>query len=243
MIDFGTSNSSVLEGDLIASSVPQLSGLHLSSITNITGNWTLFNLSSLTSISSGVLHSCAKVYFSTLLAVSQIETSEVIEVTDVTVFNTSFTSLPLFGGNDFSSNVSITNNNKLGDVAFDFQLLDTLIFESNGNSSSLDLSSLSYAETLRITNSTSFTAQNLQAVELLVLEGNELTSFEAPGLSECGSFLFSNNPNITSLKLNYFPTNLSIVNNNALQQVEFGGPGNVVFGKEHTVALSGKFLR
>ena len=238
----------VLEGDLIASSAPDLTALQSYTFTNITGNWTISDLASLDTLYFPLLADAENVYLSNLPLLSQVTTAETLDVTNVVISNTSLSSLPnlVTPTTDVSQGVaSITNNNKLGDVALEFQELTSLTFTSNGNSVHLILSNLGLATTIEISNCSSLAFPILELVDSLILEGNNFTSFEAPQLSRIDSFSFLDNPNIESLAIPSLTSfsNLSIANNTALQQVEFTNFISPDAQSQLLMTLSGNFTK
>lgn len=216
-----------ITGDLIINNATQLISISSSTIQSIGGNFELQGLELLSSVNMQALKTLNKLNMIKLPQLSTLTfgTSGVTKASDIVVSDTFLNDLSGLNINSVDS-LTITNNNKL--TAFNSDLVNItslLSVTSNGNNMEINMTKLTSAAEIQISNVKSFVVPRLKTItQSLKFDTNpELTIFSAKNItSVTDSITFINNNKLTNVSFPLLTTigDMTIQNNTKLLAVE-----------------------
>lgn len=215
-----------IDGDLTVDSVGSLISLTGSSVNEITGTFTLNNLTLLSTLSMASLTNVGTIDWTSLPALNTLTfTAGVNRADSVTISDTFLQSLD---GIDLESvgTMNINNNNRLTTVNLNLKnLTENLSFQANGQKLAVTLDQLIWASNLTIANVTTFSAPSLEVVNGSArFDSNYFTEVSFPNMTKTtsGDISFINNADLTNLtfaSLTNIGGGLTLVNNTAYSNV------------------------
>ncbi|KUJ09392.1 uncharacterized protein LY89DRAFT_286113 [Mollisia scopiformis] len=220
-----------ITGNLIADSADLLTGLSSSSLSNISGDIIITNLSNTFDVFNfPSLGSAGSLTLSSLPGLGSVETLQGFTTKSMTISNTSLGSAPLLS-ND-TEILDINNNFRIGDLAFNLASISTsLNFDSNG------AATFSFPKLVWASNITAINVPQLNLPVLAVVNnsfgiyGSLEVGLNAPQLTTIGTFENAvgtgslsvvSSPELTTLglgSLRLIGGNLSVIGNNALRSI------------------------
>ncbi|KAF4628615.1 hypothetical protein G7Y89_g9534 [Cudoniella acicularis] len=241
-----------ITGNVVVVNTGLLTGFTSSSISTISGNWTLSNLSSLYVIDLPNLSAVGNLAWTTLPGMCW-GTAGPITTNSMTISDTS--SRNLIDITNATGSLNISNNPNVADFPFNTTpICGSLNIHSNGVAK-FSFPNLIWANNITATVVTKLSFPNLATVNgpLSIYEYGD-TSINVPQLSTIGNYLngvvlgsltIMSNPQLTSLGLNSLQAikgNLSITGNGALRSMaltplEFVGANVVLEGDISTLVL------
>ena len=235
-----------LQGDLNAENVEHLSSVGSSTLTSISGAFTLKNTTAVQNIKMGKLNSVGTISW---VSVSKLDTLEFgtpgITKADEVEISDSF--LDTLDGIDLRTvkNLNLNNNGRLVKFASSLETLSgVFIVQANGENLQLSIPNLVWAANLTIANVSSLELPSLEVVNGSArFDSNSFKSFIAPNLTstKSGDISFVGNSQLTNLSapaMTSIGGGLLIANNTALRKLDGFPKVKSIFG---AVKLRGSF--
>lgn len=215
-----------IDGDLTVDSVGSLISFSGTDVNEITGTFSLNNLTLLSTLSMASLTNVGTIDWTSLPALNSLTfTAGVNKADSVTISDTFLQSLD---GIDLETvgTMNINNNNRLTTVNLNLKnLTENLSFQANGQKLAVTLDQLIWASNLTIANVTTFSAPSLQVVNGSArFDSNYFTEMSFPNMTKTssGDISFINNADLTNLSfasLTDIGGGLTLVNNTAYSNV------------------------
>jgi len=215
----------VIDGDLIASNVSQLTSLSADSLTRITGSFNLEQDEILSTLNFPQLSQVGEIQWEGLPGLQGLSfTNEIKKAESVSIINTYLSSLE--GINlETAATIDIQNNNYLDDITMQLgNVSDNFNVYANGRNVSVVLPNLIWANRINIANASSVSIPSLASVNgSLGLYSNFFESIQAPNLTDVGGTLSivscEKATNISFPQLTTVTGGLSVQNNTELADV------------------------
>jgi hypothetical protein len=220
-------------GDFTAESAGLLTTIESSSIKSIGGDFTLFNLTTLSTLSFAQLTKVGNINWSSLPALPSLTFPQSIgEAASVIITNTFLSTLDGINLKTVNT-LNINNNNRLKTFSTQVgNIHDLLNIDSNGKDLDVSFPNLLWAANMTFRNCSSISIPSLATVNgSLGFYENYFTSLSAPNLTSVGnlangqgSLAFVANPslaNITIAGLTQVGGAFQIANNSALEDISF----------------------
>jgi hypothetical protein len=228
-----------IDGQLTYENDANLQTFSATTLQKITGDFTLSNLTGLSTIDLGSLTSAGNIKFTGLGSLGALGFGNpgISSAGNVTIDNTQITSLTGIANASKLAGIDITNNNLLNQISLSAESIDTILVGPNDVSStngvSFDAPNLTSAGTVIIRNCSSVSFPVLQdASDILALIGNTFESFLAPNLTWVGGLVVDDNTALNNMSfpaltaVNGSNSTLDISNNTKLMAI--GGFGALV---------------
>jgi len=219
-----------IQGDLVAQSNNNLTGLTSSTLESIGGTFNLFNVTDLQSLSFSQLTSVKTILWNAISPLPTLDFTQVVsKASSVTIQDTTLNDLT---GIDLDSVdvFDLENNRHLMAFTTKISSITTLTIASNGEQLAVTLPNLIWAGNATFRNTSSVDFPSLQTINgTLSLDGNLFTELSAPNLTSvgtgtAGSFTLAGNKNIQNITLPVLKTIAganNIANNSALTTISF----------------------
>ncbi|KAL6904919.1 GPI-anchored cell wall organization protein [Trichoderma evansii] len=216
-----------ITGDLIINNATQLISISSSTIQSIQGNFELQGLELLSSVNMAALKTLNKLNMVKLPQLSTLTfgTSGVTSASDIVISDTFLNDLSGLNIQSVDS-LTITNNNKLTAFNSDLRNITTLLsVTSNGNNMEINMTKLTTAAEIQLSNVKSFVVPSLKTItQSLKFDTNpELTIFAAKNVTSItDSVTFINNNKLTNVSFPLLTSigDMTIQNNTKLLAVE-----------------------
>jgi len=226
-----------IKGDFTAENNGVVTTLKSSSLGQITGAFTLGNLTGLSTLSFTGLKSVGSVSFQSLTTLDSLTfTAGISEASDVVVSDTFLSTLEGLNVESVST-ININNNRRLTEWTSQLtNVSSNMNMNANGLDFQVSLPALVWVANMTISNVTSFSIPALQAVNgSMRMDSNFFQSFSAPNLTSTssGDISFVSNgdlSNITMPLLTGIGGGFQIANNTGLQTVDGFGALKTVGG-------------
>lgn len=215
-----------IDGDLTVDSVGSLISLSGTNVNEITGTFSLNNLTLLSTLSMASLTDVGTIDWTSLPALNTLTfTAGVNKADSVTISDTFLQSLD---GIDLETvgTMNINNNGRLTTVNLNLKnLTENLSFQANGQKLAVTLDQLIWASNLTIANVTTFSAPSLEVVNGSArFDSNYFSTVSFPNMTKAtsGDISFINNADLTNLtfaSLTNIGGGLTLVNNTAYSNV------------------------
>ncbi|KAM0524047.1 hypothetical protein ACHAPE_001302 [Trichoderma viride] len=216
-----------ITGDLIITNASQLISISSSTLQSIEGNFDLQGLDLLSSLNMAALKSLNKLNMQSLRQLSTFTfgTSGVSKASTIVISDTVLTDLSGLNINSVDS-LTITNNKRLTAYNSDLANITSLLsVTSNGNNMEINMTKLTTAAEIQLSNVKSFLAPQLKTItQSLKFDTNpELTTFNAKNITSIkDSVTFINNNKLTNISFPLLTTigDMTIQNNTKMLAVE-----------------------
>lgn len=216
-----------ITGDVIITNASQLISISSSTIQNIKGNFELSGLDLLSSLNMAALKSLNQLTMQSLRQLSTFTfgTSGVSSASDIVISDTVLTDLSGLNIKTVDS-LTITNNKRLTAYNSDLTSITTLLsVTSNGNNMEINMTKLTSAAEIQLSNVKSFVVPSLKTItQSLKFDTNpELTTFSAKNVTGIkDSVTFINNNKLTNVSFPLLTSigDMTIQNNTKMLAVE-----------------------
>lgn len=216
-----------ITGDLIINNASQLISISSSTLQSIQGNFELQGLDLLSSLNMAALKTLNKLNMISLRQLSTFTfgTSGVSKASTIVISDTVLTDLSGLNINSVDS-LTITNNKRLTAYNSDLANITSLLsVTSNGNNMEINMTKLTTAAEIQLSNVKSFVVPQLKTItQSLKFDTNpELTTFTAKNITSIkDSVTFINNNKLTNVSFPLLTTigDMTIQNNTKLLAVE-----------------------
>ncbi|KAF7858616.1 hypothetical protein EAF04_009216 [Stromatinia cepivora] len=222
-----------INGNLIVENNGAITSLSSTSISTITGTFSLNNLTLLSTLQFNDLDTVDKIFWAALPALSALTfPSSVSTASSVIITNTFLNTLDGINLNTVDT-LDINNNNRLRTFSTQVGNVTTLLnIDSNGRNLDVSLPNLVWAANITLRNVSSVSIPSLAVVNgSLGFYGNYFPSVSAPNLTSVGNtangqggFAFVANPSLANITIPMLQTvggAFQIANNSALGAIDF----------------------
>ncbi|KAJ5179758.1 hypothetical protein N7492_002968 [Penicillium capsulatum] len=215
-----------IENDLICETCPDLKSISADSLSSIGGNFTLFNVTTLTDLSMPKLTSIGKIRFDSVPALTSLSFDKGVDETDdVTITNTGLNSLSGITLKKVGT-LNVQANNDLREINLnDLKNASGIINLSlNKDSLSVKFPNLGTAKGMNFRNISSVEVPSLEECDGEInFAGTQFKTFYAPNLTASGDMGFSGNKELTNITLPVLKTikgGFTITRNDKLEIID-----------------------